>query len=248
MKRARQLVIIALTSILANPWAAAAQAGCPSSNVNDVLKDSRVQAELDRAWSDSREGQPDEHEEGGWIYQCRMQNVIDGTYRYYTDIRRWPPGTVDGIDQTPPRVGDEACRLVADFHTRPGGGVTGSGRPDNPSDDGATTWEASADDRRISAETGVPGIIRFGSGTDTTDFTYGYNGMQEPRDPSWGCPGDDASFGWGFGDPHVKTLDGYLSRVSAERCRNPGPAAGLHRSGLCVGQQCTDRSRWSRSC
>lgn len=33
--------------------------------------------------------------------------------------------------------------------------------------------------------------------------------MTEPRDPSWSCPGSDASFGWGFGDPHVKTLDGY---------------------------------------
>ncbi len=209
MKRARQIAVLALTSILANPWAAAAQGACPSSNVSDVLKDPAVQAALDRAWSDSHEGQPDEHEEGGWIYQCRMPNVIDGTYRYYTEIQRWPSGTVDGIHETSPRSGDEACRLVADFHTHPGGGVTRSGRPDNPSDDGATNWEASPDDRRMSAENGLPGIIRFGSGTDTTDFTYGYNGMQEPRDPTWGCPGDDASHGWGFGDPHVKTLDGY---------------------------------------
>jgi len=209
MKRARQIIIVALTSILANPWAAAAQGACPSSNVSDVLKDPVVQAALDRAWTDSHEGQPDEHEEGGWIYQCRMPNVLDGTYRYHTEVRPWPPGTVDGIFETPPRSGDEACRLVADFHTHPGGGITRSGRPDNPGDDGRTNWEASPDDRRISAENGLPGIIRFGSGTDTIDFTYGYNGMQEPRDPIWGCPGDDASYGWGFGDPHVKTLDGY---------------------------------------
>ncbi len=204
-----QVVIAALTSLFANPWAALAQGGCPSSNVADVLKDPRVQEELADAWADSHEGYPDEHEEGGWIYQCQAPNLITGEVRYYTLILRWPPGTTDGIGVTPPRHADANCRLVADFHTHPGGGMTGSGRPDNPSDDGAENWEASPEDRRSSAESGVPGIIRWGSGDNTHDFTYGYNGMEEPRDPSWSCPGEDASFGWGFGDPHLKTLDGY---------------------------------------
>lgn len=209
MMRHRHVVTAALMSMLANAATATAQGGCPSSNIADVLKDPRVQEELADAWADSHEGQPDEHEEGGWIYQCQEPNVITGAVRYYTLPLRWPPGTTDGIGVPPPRLADATCRLVADFHTHPGGGMTGSGRPDNPSDDGAENWEASPEDRRASAENGIPGIIRWGSGDDTHDFTYGYNGMEEPRDPTWGCPGDDASFGWGFGDPHLKTLDGY---------------------------------------
>jgi len=204
-----QVVIAALTSLFANPLSALAQGGCPSSNVADVLKDPRVQEELADAWEDSHEGQPDEHEEGGWIYQCQSPNVITGEVRYYTLILRWPPGTTDSIGVTPPRHADANCRLVADFHTHPGGGRTGSGRPENPGADGAENWEASPEDRRSSAESGVPGIIRWGSGDDTHDFTYGYNGMEEPRDPTWSCPGGDASFGWSFADPHLKTLDGY---------------------------------------
>ena len=203
-----QVVVAVMTSLLANAWTAAAQGGCPSANINDVMKDPRVQEEMADAWNDSHEGQPDEHEEGGWIYQCRMPNG-DGTFRYYTQVLRWAPGSVDGISPTPPLAGDAACRLVADFHTHPGGGRTGAGRPDNPSDDGATNWEPSGADLLASAESGVPGIIRFGSGTETTDIPYGYNGIEEPTDPGWTCPGAEASDGWGTGEPHVKTLDGY---------------------------------------
>jgi hypothetical protein len=196
----------ALIGLLASPWAASAQ-GCPSDNVSDVLKDPRVQEALADAWADSHEGQPDEHEEGGWIYQCRMSNG-DGTFRYYTDPRRWPPGSIDGIHSTPSRPSDPDCRLVADFHTHPGGGVTADGRPENPGADGPHNWEASPEDRRESAENGIPGIIRYGSGDHTIDFTYGYNGMEAPRDPSWDCPGQDGSAGSGAGDPHVVTFDG----------------------------------------
>jgi hypothetical protein len=203
----RLVTAAVLIGLLSSPWPARAQ-GCPSSNVADVLKDPRVQEVMAEAWNDSREGQPDEHEEGGWIYQCQMPNG-DGTFRYYTDVRRWPSGGEYGIDASAPRLTDPTCRLVADFHTHPGGGVTASGRPENPGADGAHNWEASPADRAQSAENGIPGIIRYGSGSETTDFTYGYNGMEAPRDPSWSCPGDENSDGWGFGDPHVKSLDGY---------------------------------------
>lgn len=203
MMRPQHVLIAAVILVFANPWAALAQGGCPSSNIADVLKDPRVQEELADAWSDSREGHPDEHEEGAWIYQCRAINVLTGDYRYFTDVRRWPPGTVDGIHPPYPPRTDDQCRLVADFHTHPGGGPRV-----NPETDDFDNWEPSDDDRAASAESGVPGIIRYGYDGRTTDMPYGYNGMEEPRDPSWTCPGDDANDGWGVGEPHVKTLDG----------------------------------------
>lgn len=203
MRNHRLAIVVSFLLLLANAGPLLAQAACPSANIADVLKDPRVQEALDNAWRDSHEGQPDEHEEGGWIYQCQMPNG-DGTFRYYTDVRPWPPGDIDGASPAyPPRV-DANCRLVASYHTHPGGGAAV-----NPGHDGYNNWEASPQDRLSSANDGLPGIIRYGSGTDTPDFTYGYNGMTEPRDPSWHCPGGGVSSGWGFGDTHVKTLDGY---------------------------------------
>jgi hypothetical protein len=52
----------------------------------------------------------------------------------------------------------------------------------------------------LSAEDGIPGIIRYGHGDHTTDFTYGADGMTEPRDPSWECPESTANFNWGEAD------------------------------------------------
>ncbi len=185
--------------------AAAAHAQCPSDHISDVLKDPRVREALDDAWRDSHEGDADEHEEGGWIYQCQMPNVVTGEYRYYTEIRRWPPGDVDSSGPAYPPRYEEHCRLVADFHTHPG-----PGPGVNPGRDGHPNQEVSGADLLQSANNGIPGIMRYGHGSDphdTTDVPYGYGDMAEPRDPSWRCPAPPRRPG-GFGDPHLTSLDG----------------------------------------
>ena len=198
----RKTVRVFVAGALVLAAATAARAQCPSDSITDVLKDPRVREALDDAWRDSHEGDADEHEEGGWIYQCQMPNVITGESRYYTEIRRWPPGDVDSSGPAYPPRYEEHCRLVADFHTHPGPGPRV-----NPGRDGYPNHEISGADLLQSANNGIPGIMRYGHGSDTTDVPYGYNDMTEPRDPSWRCPAPPRR-GGGFGDPHLTTIDG----------------------------------------
>jgi hypothetical protein len=206
MTRRRGFIVSVMAAyVLARPLAALAQ--CPSSHVDDVLNDPVVQDALDRAWDASDEGTPGEHEEGGDIYQCREANA-DGSYSYRTEIRPWPPGTSEGIapSRTPTMTGP--CRFVATYHTHPGGA----------GDDGNDNHLPSGDDEHGSANEGVPGIIRWGHDGDTHDFTYGYNRMTGPRDPSWRCPderpdgrrggGGTSGDGSTTGEPHLQSLDG----------------------------------------
>lgn len=173
-----------------------ARDGCPSANINDVMNDPRVREEIADAWRDSHEGQPDEHEEGGWIYQCQLTNA-DGSHHYFTQILRWPPGTIDEVIPTTPHP-DATCRLVADFHTHPGGA----------DGDAYENWRASDEDMLLSAENGLPGIIAWGTGDDFDIFSGGYPGIDEPRDPTWTCPSVPPRPGSGWGEPHLLTLDG----------------------------------------
>lgn len=184
------------------PARAWAQAECPSANVNDVLNDPRVQEALDQAWRDSQEGTESEHEEGGYIQQCQNRNAITGEVTYFTQVLRWPPGDRDSSSPAYPPRQDDNCRTVATFHTHPGG------EPGGPGDDGYTNPIPSPEDYLAAGNDGLPGIIRWGTGDDTNDFTYNYGTVGDgPREPGWVCPGAPPPAS-GFGDPHLLTLDG----------------------------------------
>ena len=192
--------LLAAGMIVLLPLRAFAQT-CPSSDINDVMNDPRVREALDEAWRDSMEGTPDEHEEGAWIQQCQMANGLNGEVRYYTQVLRWPHGELDLSWSWHRPPNDASCRTVGTFHTHPGPPM------DHPESDGYNNDLPSNDDMAGSANEGLPGIIRFGSGDDVHDFAYGYNRMTEPRDPGWSCP-VKAPPAHGFGDPHLLTLDG----------------------------------------
>src|SRR5436190_8693651 len=113
---------------------------------------------------------------------------------------RWPPGTIDESFPTTPHP-DGTCRLVADFHTHPGGAEGG---------DPYENWRASNEDILTSAENGLPGIIAWGTGDNFELFNGGYPGIDEPRDPTWACPSVPARPGSGWGEPHLMTLDGLM--------------------------------------
>jgi von Willebrand factor type D domain len=181
---------------------ARAYAECPSPHVDDVLNDPRVQEALDQAWRDSMEGTEGEHEEGGWIQQCQNVNAITHEVTYFTQVLRWPHGDIDGSAPTYDPRQDSGCRTVATFHTHPGPARG------EPGDDGFDNHIPSRDDYLSAASDGLPGIIRYGSGDDTTDFTYNYGTIGDvPRDPGWGCPAIRPP-GSGHADPHLRTLDG----------------------------------------
>jgi hypothetical protein len=192
---------LVLTLVFGAAHGAGAVGGCPSDSIDDVMHDSRVREAMDQMWTDSHEGQPDEHEEGAWVYQCQMSNG-DGTYRYYTLVQRWPHGTVDSTPPSPMQA-DANCRLVAYVHTHPG-----VGQKDPDSNDEFDNNHPSPADKTFADQYGVPGILRYGHGSDTTDLSFG--GLDEPRAPTWDCPEAAASgSGGSMGDPHVRTLDGY---------------------------------------
>jgi len=198
---ARRAAIV-LTLTLAATHGVRAVGICPSDNVNDVIQDPRVREAMDQMWRDSHEGQPDEHEEGAWVYQCQMSNG-DGTYRYYTLVQRWPHGTISSAPPSPMQA-DGNCRLVAYIHTHPG-----VGEKDPDSNDDFDNDHPSPADKQFADQYGVPGILRYGHGADETyDFPFG--GLDEPRAPTWDCPEAAASgSGGSMGDPHMRTLDGY---------------------------------------
>jgi hypothetical protein len=155
----------------------------PPKTVKDVLDDPGVQDQLDDAWRDSNEGADDEHEEGGWILQCTAVNSSGQTTTTFVVVR-WPPGTSAGI--TPSPVPQRAgCRLWGEFHTHPGP------EEGHPQDDGNRNQIPSDTDVRAANRRGVPGIIRYGTGSDpanTTTFTYP-EGRTKPTGPAeWTCP------------------------------------------------------------
>ena len=200
MNRSLTIIFVVAVQLLAMPLRAWAE--CPSSNVNDVLNDPRVQEALDQAWRDSMEGSEDEHEEGGWVQQCQNTNAITGEVTYFTQVLRWPHGDLDGSAPSYDPRQDAGCRTVATFHTHPGPARG------EPGDDGYDNHRPSGEDYLSAASDGLPGIIRYGSGDDTTDITYNYGTVgDEPRDPGWRCA-EKGPPGGGHGDPHMMTLDG----------------------------------------
>ncbi len=200
MKRPLTAGLMLGLHLLALP--ARAYADCPSSTVNDVLRDPRVQEALDQAWRDSMEGTDDEHEEGGYIQQCRNENVITHEVTYFTQVLRWPRGDIESSAPSYDPRQDSSCRTVATFHTHPGPAAG------EPGDDGYGNDRPSGEDYLAAANDGLPGIIRYGTGDDTTDFTYNYGTIGDgPRDPGWRCP-EDRPPARGFGEPHLRTLDG----------------------------------------
>lgn len=167
---------------------------CPSADVSAVGNDPVVRAALDGAWRDSNEGSPDEHEEGGFVFQCQ-----GGPTGYETRVQRWPRGTTDHGAVTRGPEPPAGCRAVATFHTHPGG-LPGS------HDDGFDNEHPSDDDLNFSNRYGIPGIIRWGEGADpagTHDVPYG---PASPANPTWQCP--QPPVGSSSGDPHLRTFDG----------------------------------------
>ncbi len=190
------IATLALTGWLAFASSPAVLEGtCPSAAVGDVMRDPVVRGALDDAWRDSLEGTPREREEGGFVLQCQ-----GGPGGYTTRVQRWPSGsTAHGNVLRGPEP-PEGCRAVAFFHTHPGGAGTGS------HDDGFDNDHPSDDDNRFASRYGIPGIIRYGEGSDpanTHDFAYG---PPEPRIPQWRCPVPPV--GVIHGDPHLRTFDG----------------------------------------
>ncbi len=91
----------------------------------------------------SQEGTPDQHEEGGWIYDCK------GPDGWSIKIVKWPPGDYDSIDQGP-MLDDPNCQLVGSFHTHAG---APSGHPEN---DGYKNELASDADRILPGDGDFP--------------------------------------------------------------------------------------------
>ncbi len=170
-----------------------ATSACPSAAAADVVRDPVVQGALDDAWRDSHEGFPDEHEEGGFIFQCPTSGG------YETRVQRWPAGTSahGGV-----RRGPEApagCRTVAYFHTHPGGDTTGG-------DDGYENEVPSDDDVNFANRYQIPGIFRWGTGGDPGATHTELFGGPTPGAPAWSCP--EPPIGTSSGDPHLRTFDG----------------------------------------
>jgi ankyrin repeat protein len=168
--------------------------GCPSAAVGDVMQDPVVRAALDDAWRASHEGYSDEHEEGGFVFQCH-----GGPTGYETRIQRWPSGRIDGSGGSRGPEPPDGCRAVAEFHTHPGGVGAHGG-------DGYANDQASDDDQRAATRYGLPGIIRWGVGADpsgTHDLAYGPPAAEHPQ---WQCP--EPPIGSSSGEPHLRTFDG----------------------------------------
>ncbi|MEL6484361.1 MAG: hypothetical protein AAFP96_05890, partial [Bacteroidota bacterium] len=145
-------ILVLLACIVVSPlWGQTTS--CPSLDIFEILNDPVVQNALDEAWSDSQEGTPNEHEEGGWIVHEIVEGSSDPCQEYEPRIYRWPPGVSDEIIASQRPSGDN-IRVVADFHTHPG--------PEN--DPNFVNHVPSLSDLQNSADDKIPGIIRYGSG------------------------------------------------------------------------------------
>jgi hypothetical protein len=159
---------------------------CPSLEIADVLADPVVQTELDRAWIDSDEGTSTEHEEGGYVTQCRALQG-DGTFNYETRVHSAAQGDINSLT-LPAWPETDDCRVATFYHTHPGVGVNDPGSNDSYLND-----RPSGADRRVAVSNRIPGIIRYGLGTTTanvTDITYtgrrGFTATAADR-PTWQC-------------------------------------------------------------
>lgn len=168
--------------------------GCTNHDSNSLSNDPAVRQALQEAFEASQEGTPDQHEEGGWIYDCK------GPDGWSIKIVKWPPGDYDSIDQGP-MLDDPDCQLVGSFHTHAG---APSGHPEN---DGYKNELPSDADEELAEELGVPGFVKYGLGDDpSTQGTFAYG----PMEPGTPCPGEDAfDAAWSAGEPHLQTFDGY---------------------------------------
>ncbi len=189
---------------------------CPPADQWSLPADPTVAAAFDDAFRDSKQGTPQEHEEGGWIYRCQGVNPDDPA-EWVTIVERWPPGEKAHIQPTPVSK-DPDCELVGDFHTHPGSPF---GTPGN---DGYANEKPSVEDVEGVVAKGIPGFIIFGLGQDPKNSTvvpYGPTGPMKACEPNpeYGKPpgtgsgtttGNEGGPGSGesAGDPHLVTFDG----------------------------------------
>ncbi len=168
--------------------------GCSANDSNTLHNDPVVKQALDDAFADSKEGTPDQHEEGGWIYDCF------GEGGWKIEIVKWPPGNYDSIE-VGPMLDDPSCQLVGSYHTHAG---APSGHPEN---DGYKNEVASDADEELADEFGIPGFVKYGLEDDpSTQGTFAYG----PLEPGTDCPGEDAyDAAWSAGEPHIRTFDGF---------------------------------------
>jgi hypothetical protein len=159
------LVSVLLSAAMLGPGAAP----CPSPGQLDLLDNPVIQQALDEAWVDSQEGTPEEHEEGGYVYQCG-NTTASGEVIWTYEIERWPTGEVDHISAPDPSPAP-GCRTLADFHTHPG-----APKDDPRANDKYSNDLPSDEDFISSKDLGIPGIVRWGLGddpADTDDVVYG---------------------------------------------------------------------------
>jgi hypothetical protein len=187
------VVALALAGL---PTAVPAQVfGCTNHDSNTLENDPVVKQAIEDAFKDSHEGQPDQHEEGGDIYDCLD---ADGPHLV---IVRWKPGKYASINVGEP-LDDPDCQLVGDFHTHAGAPF------DYPNNDGYANEQPSNSDMKSNEEKGVPGFIKWGlDGIPESQGIKSY-GPLEPTTPCRGEAEYDAA--WSAGDPHLHTLDGYF--------------------------------------
>ena len=148
--------------------------GCTSQDSNTLENDPIVKQALDDAFKDSHEGQPDQHEEGGDIYDCLR---ADGPH---LEIVRWPRGSYASISLGP-KLDDPDCQLVGDFHTH-------AGAPsDYPNNDGYANEQPSNADLNSNEERGIPGFIKYGlDGIPESQGIKSYG----PLEPTTPCRGE----------------------------------------------------------
>ena len=155
---------------------------CPSKDIRDIMKDPVVKAALDKAWVDSMEGTPNETEAGGVVEQCRGTDPSTRKRGYYTRIR-WATASGGGRDSLNYNIRPDSpggrCRTVALFHTHPG-------PANDPVYDNSNPSPA---DIQNASNSGLPGIIRYGSGPDPTKTdTIAYRDKSAtPRKMAWEC-------------------------------------------------------------
>ncbi len=168
--------------------------GCSGHDSNTLSNDPTVRQALDDAFTASKEGTSDQHEEGGWVYDCK------GADGWSIKIAEWPPGDHDSID-VGPMLDDPDCQLVGSYHTH-------AGAPsEHPENDGYKNEVASDADEELAEEFGVPGFVMYGLADDpSTQGTFAYG----PMEPGTSCPGEDAfDAAWSAGEPHLQTFEGY---------------------------------------
>ena len=116
----------------------------------ELQKNKTVKKEIDKAWKDSKPGDPKlRHEEGGWIYRDSKTGAIT--------TKRQAAGAQAGIVlSSPPTV--KGSVVVGKFHTHPN--PTSEGWKPGPSG----SVGAAGGDITVDAKHGVPDLIRADNG------------------------------------------------------------------------------------